>query len=816
MQVRYKTSTLSGLAAGVAFSAVAAGMGQAAWAQAADEPVEVQGEAAGQPDGSRRLNTVVVQSTKRETTLQDAPISIGVVDGETIADYNIADLTDLQGFVPALTVQKTFGNWTVRVRGLGSGQTNTAFDSSVSIFNDGIYCGRSRCLEAGFFDTENVEVARGPQGALFGKSTIAGAITVTSARPTDVFSGYVRAGTELEHGGYRFDGAVSGPLSETLRGRLALQYKDLDGDVKNLATGQDDNSVEAVAARGSFEWDITADTQLWGKVETASNDVYGRRNQLASAGALLSPTSPVDPDNIETNPDDVRIVSTGIGREDFDVSDQTAITLALDTSIGDHTLTLIGGHWQLDYENFLDVDGVPETILNTTLTEDYEQNSLEARLLSPTGQTLEYIVGAMYHTSTTETSQVSQFFPGFYQSVGVPPFLTDAIPGATGALRSFERDTDTVSIYGQLTWNVSDRLSIIGDLRYTEEEQDGRAQGQNVTYPDISGPPVLTPDAPFQSNPEYLFFQVREDESLDPSIRAIYELTDEINVYAAYSTGSKPGGLKANDGGLGGVLLSRDAAFLEEFVGQSVVTPEDLRSGLTLKQGNGVFDFEDEDAENFEIGTKMVLADGRVNLNAAAFSMQFDNLQTSSYDGTQFIIGNAASAEVTGLEIESQWLATDALTLTASGAFLDATYDEYLSAQCPVGPDGNLEDPTCIDGEGDLSGRQLERTPEVELNLGAAWQSGLTETLDLTASLDYYYSSELFLRQDYDPNGRQDAFSKWNARLAIGPRQGGWQVALIGRNLTDERTIQHAYEVLSDFVSLSEGRTVFLEASYDW
>lgn len=337
-----------------------------------------------EPNVDRRLGQVIVTSTKRNTALQDAPISVGVVPGEVIAEYNITDLSDLQGFVPSLVVQKTFGNWAVRIRGLGSGVTNIAFDSSVSIFNDGIYCGRSRCLETGFFDVENVEIARGPQGALFGKSTIAGAITVASARPTDTFEAYVTAGAELENGGYRTTGAVSGPLADNLSGRIALQYQDLDGDMENKATGQKDNSVESLALRGSLLWDIGPDTELWAKIETGWTDVLGRRNQLAGPGALASPNAPIDPATLETIVNDVRYVSTGTSNEDFDYSDQFGVSTTFDTKIGDHTLSLIGGYWALQYNNFLDVDGVPEPLLNSSLYEEYEQTSLEARVLSPT------------------------------------------------------------------------------------------------------------------------------------------------------------------------------------------------------------------------------------------------------------------------------------------------------------------------------------------------------------------------------------------------------------------------------------------------
>lgn len=359
-------------------------------------------------------------------------------------------------------------------------------------------------------------------------------------------------------------------------------------------------------------------------------------------------------------------------------------------------------------------------------------------------------------------------------------------------------------------------MSIIGDIRYTNESQDALGYALPITFPDTETA-VYTANAPFQAgSPEYRFFQIRDDESVDPSIRALYKLTDDINVYAAYSTGSKPGGLKANDGALGNILLQRDAAFQQRYVGQSGLTRADLAGGLTLQQGNGVFDFEDETAENFELGTKMILADGAVNLNAAVFQMTFENLQTSSYDGTQFIIGNAAAADVSGFEIEGQWLATDSLKLSGSAAFLDATYGEYKNSQCPIGADGNKEDAACVDGQGDLSGRRLERTPEVELNLSAAYNRDVGNNLSLSAMIDMYYSSDFYVRQDFDPDGLQDSFTKWNARVGLGDTDGKWELALIGRNITDERTIQHAYEVLSPFVALGQGRVIKLEATKRW
>jgi iron complex outermembrane receptor protein len=251
-------------------------------------------------------------------------------------------------------------------------------------------------------------------------------------------------------------------------------------------------------------------------------------------------------------------------------------------------------------------------------------------------------------------------------------------------------------------------------------------------------------------------------------------------------------------------------------VGQPTVTPADMIAGLTLEQGNGIFDFEGEDATNYEIGAKGFFLDGRASLSAAVFVMQFDNLQTSSYDGTRFIIQNAASADVTGFELEGTWQATDKLQLSAAVGHTDAEYDEFLGAQCIVADaEGTLEDPSCVDGEEDLSGERLERSPEWEANVRGDWQSQLTENLLLLANVSMYYSSDYYVRQDFHPLGRQDSFTKWDARISLASVADTWELAFLGRNLTDERVIQHAYEVAgSSFVAESRGRTLGVDFTY--
>ena len=763
---------------------------------------------------AQALEEVIVTAQKREQSVMDVPISIGVMTGATIDEFDISDMTDLQSFMPSLTVQSTFGNYAVRIRGIGSGVTNLAFDSSVTVYNDGVYCGRSKCLESAFLDVERIEVARGPQGALFGKSTVAGAISMVSRKPTDEFEGYVRGNYEFETESYVGNAVVSGPITDTLRGRLAASYTETGGWVKNPYVSGDEPDGDSWIARGALSWDANDVTTFDLKIEGGDSNSDGRSNQLVSDLGLF-PAINTDP-NPEYKANDKRRVSTGIpGKEDFLDSEFGMATLTMNTEVWDHSFVGIANYWSYDQKWWLDVDGTPDPYLNSYLSDKYESSSIGLRALSPTGNTIEYIAGIWYQDSTTETRQYASYSPEFFEGLGLPPAIISPINN--GMDRNFDRDSNVYSIYGQLTWNITDQLALITDLRYTDEEQDGKGWAYPIQLPDgYNG--VYAPPPPSYAgfDAEYHFKENRSDDKVDPSVRLQYQVNDDIMVYAVYAEGSKPGGLKANDPDLGDQLLAvQDPAYYEKYVGQHTVTPEDLIAGVELQQGNGIFDFEKEEATNYEIGGKMTFLDGAATITTAIFHMEFDNLQTSSYNGTAFIIGNAASADVDGFEVESTWQVTDNLRLQAMAAYIDASYSDYTQGQCPVG-NGNIQkDPDCIDGQADLKGEPLERSPEWEGNILAFWNSQLTSTLNLVANASVHYSEEYGVRVDYAPKGKQDAFYHYDARVGIAAANDKWEVALIGRNLSDEYTIQHAYEVAgSEFQSLTQGRTVSLDLIY--
>ncbi len=786
----------------VALFSIAAGFGSAAVALA-EESTPV-------------LEEVVVTATKRASNLQDVPISVGVLTGDFISTFDIKDVSDAQNFVPGLQVQTTFGSWAVRIRGLGSGITNLAFDSSVPVYIDDVYCGRGKCMESAFLDVDRLEVARGPQGALFGKSTIAGAINAISTRPTEEFEAEIKVGRELEYGGFSTTGYVSGPVSDQLRARLAVRYDDLDGYTDNIAIGREDGDKETKSARLSLEFDADDVTTFYLKLETGEWYMDGRNNQLVKPGAMSAATT--DPRQ-EYRSDERRSVSTGVEKEDFYDYEWDSLTLTVDTEVAEHSVKAIIGHWSYENEWFLDVDGHPEAILNTYLADEYDQTTAELRILSPTNKTFEYIVGAWYQESELTTRQFSPFYPTFWQSL-LPPFLHGAInSNPSGMDRNFTRDSDAYSIYGQLTWNISDRWRAILDARYTDEEQEGLGNAWPLLFTDGTFNPARVAQSTFGHNTEYLFRQDRDDDSLDPSLRVQYDANEDLMVYGVYAKGSKSGGMKANDATLGAQLVARaaDPVYAQRFIGVSAVTEPEIAAGLALKQGNGVFDFEDEEAESWELGMKTSLLDSSASLAVALFTTEYTDLQTSTYDGTQFIIGNAGSATVNGLEVEFSWQATENLRLNSSISLIDAEYDDFAGSDCVINSSGEPANADCdpVTGTENLKGEQIERSADMEFNLSAIWQSQLTDNTRLKAYASVYHSDDYFVQPTQGDYATQDSYTKWDARVAIASNDESWEVGVTGRNLSDEMTIQHAYNIAgSHFRSLGMGRSVTLEAIF--
>ena len=420
--------------------------------------------------GEFTLEEIIVTAQKRPQTLQDVPLSVSAVDGEFVADAAITEIAGLGEFVPNLQTSASPFNSIITIRGLGSGGANRAFEQSVAMFIDGTYAGRSNQFLTPFFDVERIEIVRGPQGVLFGKNAIAGGISVVSAKPTDDFEANVKASYELENDGHAMETVISGPLSDTLRGRLAAKAAREGGYLESTTTGDDDGEIDSYVVRGILDWDVTDDLQLSLKLENARRDQEGNLFQISeipATGATSSLFALVGGDTTERLDDKRSADSNEFTNIE---TDNLALNVEYATDAG--VLTWVSSYSGYDYEQLLDADMSSLAFAVLPAMEEFEQFSHEIRFTSELGNTIDYIVGANYLDQEINLGHGFDFnFPTLNPlllaggATTLPPF------GVSPRWR-YDQDTSSWSVFGEVTWNIKDNLRVALGLRYTEEKKE--------------------------------------------------------------------------------------------------------------------------------------------------------------------------------------------------------------------------------------------------------------------------------------------------------------------------------------------------------
>lgn len=602
------------LLSGAAMMAVVIGAAPA-MAQAADAVADDSGG-----------NEIIVTAQKRAQNLQDVPISMEVVSGERIADFAAVDFKAVQNYVPNVFVQQTNGNDTIYIRGFGSPPQNFSFDQAVSVYMDGIYAGKMRQALNPFFDVARVEVLRGPQGALYGKNTPAGAVSVVSAGPTPTFEGGVTASYNFDLKGYDLTGYVSGPVSDTLSLRVATRLQNQEGYIKNIGTGRDDPRNKLQLIRVSALWEPTDNFDLTAKLEMSKYERVGG----------IGVSSPVD---TEQQPKLVRYTEEyPLGREGY-TNRSVLGSVSANLKVGDHTLTSITGYswFNGDVTNYFDqqtpTGAIVENSVGNKYPENFHQFSQEVRLLSPTGGTLEYVVGAYYDTARYNVN------PYLYYNV-------EAFNIVSLNQLYFHQKSRTISVFGQATLRPTDGLRVIGSLRYTNTHKDGTFSGKL-----LRGQIFRALTSAEGSISEGL---------TDPSITVQYDVSPNLMIYAVYGRGSKSGGFVSN----------------------------------TLGTVDSTFVYKPERSRNWEAGIKSTLWDGRATFNVSVYDTKFTNLQTSGYnpDTSSYITKNAASATAKGIEGSLRIAPSRYFDITASAAYQDIKYDSYPNAPCLAGMTGTVCD----------------------------------------------------------------------------------------------------------------------------
>lgn len=712
-----------------------------------------------------QLEEVIVTSTYREESLQDIPIAVTALNGDLMTREDIVDLTGISLNTPNFSFTEFAPGQTIPVmRGIGSADDGAGLDNSIAIFLDGVYIGRGAGNNFEMFDLERVEVVRGPQGTLFGRNAIGGAVVIKTKKPAEEFEGKV-ALTAGNYGTFRAQGYVSGPLGDNLRGKLVASTRQHDGFVDNAVLGTELQDEDNMSFRGQLLWagensewllsadyseDDRADMGRTPIVDNAPLQLIMEMNGVPG-GARGTPRTNASPYDGYSERELGGISLTGTF--EFASGSLTSITAArtVDTS---WQMTSIGtgvGGLGLPFDEVVD-----------DINESVDTFSQELRWTSNIDGPLSYTAGLYYFMEDTDRVEVFRTtVAGQYNDPNLPFRTTDV--GSQNILGNdyaqTANETTSIAVFASLDYELTDRLTLTAGLRYTRDEKDYTATSVNCGM--VAGMDPALNGTQFVNWPGCggvgasglriiaETFEVTPEDSwsdVSPKLSAQYALNDNTMVYASWSKGFKSGGFAGSQG-------------VEAVAADPV---------------------DQETASNYEIGIKSDVTDS-LRINATAFYMDYEDLQVVRFGpvpGSEFgtfVTTNLGSADIQGFELESTWFITDALRLDGFVAYLDSEGNDLI-----------------ING-GDYSGKQLVGAPELSYNVRASYEQSFAFG-GISASVTLSHEDES--RRDYvDDRIKVDERDLLDARLAWTSTSGAIEVAVWGKNLTEEDYIAHMYVI---------------------
>ncbi|WP_372865095.1 TonB-dependent receptor [Spongiibacter sp.] len=708
------------------------------------------------------LEEVIITAQKREESLQDVPISLVAMSAEMMADANIGNMEDISNYTPNLSVFSHAPFTSLQVRGLGS-PFDKGFEQSAGLFLDGVYLGRLAFLDAAFLDVASVEILRGPQGTLFGKNTISGAISIRSKQPSQQleFSGEAIGGDEnLE----KYSVTANVPLNDRLALRASGMVNQRDGAVYNTTLNRDEGSVDSRIARLQLRWDIldwldmtvsAADTNQEFRlgsfqVQTASDEQF----QLMQ---FYDPRVEMDPSN-EISSQDYPAETYQTGNK-FDIR--------LNAQLWGHEFSWINALTTLEEESNSDLDFSPIPLLYFLNGEDYEQLSTELRIVSPLGMLdgkFDYVAGVYAAQSDTQIKVIIDAAPRpedlltGLSATGVAvgpldPVLASVVGGGPGERLLIDGDQQNFSTaaYAQASWHFNTSWSLTGGIRVSREIKHVDQQLQMFTGgTDVDGP-VFTQ---LVTAEEYRLIDKRVDEDVSPKLSLSWMPADDLTFYGSVAAGFKSGG----------------------YSGSAV------RAEIT--------EVEPEGSLTYEVGAKTRLFDGAASLNFATFYTEFDDLQLTIFEGNVSRISNAAGAISKGAELESAFVTPWGISGNLAVAYLDASFTDYQNGPCPAG-----EETPC-----DLTGRPLANAPLWKANFSLNYFHDLWDLpIGLLVGVDLLYEDDKFLQADQDPIDFQSEYGTYNLRMRLSDDDEQWSVQAFLRNAGDK----HALEGSGDIPTLS-------------
>ncbi|MDQ0466887.1 outer membrane receptor protein involved in Fe transport [Caulobacter ginsengisoli] len=760
--------SVSGLAA------LAGGVGMARAAETDAEPT--------------MLSDVIVTARKREENIQNIPVAVSALSGKQLERQSLKSIEDISASMPQLTVSRgsSGSGATISVRGIGSSSTSIGIEQSVAVIVDGVYYGQGRIINEGFFDMKQVEVLKGPQALFFGKNATAGVLSFTSAGPTGEFEAMGRLGYEFDSKTPSIEAVVSGPVTDTFGLRLAVRGSQMQGGyVQNQASAmplstlnvntfastlhvspapeKDIPGEQDFVARLTGQWNPNDAFSLTLKAAVDTYRVTDAtwNDELISCplgSAQVHPGEICNKDwKIQQNdvPKDIAATNPLLGRHGgqlYQDYDSYSFTANADYRAGPVTFSSVTGlHHFVNY--FLgDYDFTGSANGGTWGTEksEYRAFSEEIRFQTDLDGPFDFMGGVYYQNTQLDFHQ-QIIFPGALED----PTVTRPELRYITLEKLSRTDGTTFAGFGQVIWKIADGWELTAGGRYTHETKDSTFD-QPYVISLYQG--VFVPNSPLNANQSF--------NDLSPEVTLTWRPRSNLTLYAAYKRGFKSGGFS------GSALHSINT------------TVDDLT-------------FEPEKPQGFEGGVKATLFDGTLRASFDVFSYDYKDFQIDFFDATkiQYITTNAGSVKTEGAEFQAEWAPEFAHGLLISGSlsYNKSRYEDFGGAPC-WGGQRPSQGCTIVGGRPvqDLSGKPTANAPEWTGSLQADYQSEPINGLVFGLSGNLHGSSDYLLSPFANPNGRQDAYTVFDASARLGGEDGRWEVALIGKNLTDEYVLTSA------------------------
>ncbi|HCF7732136.1 TPA: TonB-dependent receptor [Pseudomonas aeruginosa] len=764
-------------------------LGGALPASAADAPApaeEAPPLASSVPDkADTALGKVTVTARRREEDSQKVPTPITVLGGETLEAQRISRVQDLQQVLPSVNVAYIHARQSsVAVRGIGNNPASDGLEGSAGIYLDNVYLGRPGMAVFDLLDIEQLELLRGPQGTLFGKNTTAGVLNISTRAPTFTAERTVEV-SGGQDGYFQGRGTVSGPLGETLAGRLSAYRTRDDGYIKNIHDDNYLNGGERQGARGQLLFEPNEDFSLrWiadYNEEDSSNGsmvVYGAAERFWQRAALVGASPLRDPQRKKVNINGRQHVSVHQGGSSLEANWNLA---------GGYRLTSISAYryWHFTPAND---EQLNVSAINDTGVEVHDrQFSQEIRLASPTGGAFDYVVGAYAFRQNLGNKTFTSYGPlaDLYLLGANLGALNDTYSKANGKI-----ETDSFALFAQGTWHLSERLDFTAGLRGTYEEKNAKVE----RFAPLGGAVVGGVGAAVRNG------QLGAYDSGDLSqynfapsalLSLSYQFSDDLLGYASLSHGEKSGGVN-------------------------------LAVGSAPSAGADSLLVGPERANDAELGLKSTLFDRRLLLNANLFWTGIHGYQaTTLYQApgsTQLVqvLANAGSVRSRGLEFEATALPLRGLTLNFNGSYNDVTYLSFKDAPCPAEVSTRPGAPSSCD----LTGQRVVGASKWIANLNGEYQWRLDDRLQPYVSASYAYRSAAEGTLDNSDLSKIDGYALVN--LAAGLRSdlgdGQLDTSVWLKNAFDKDYYLSAFASINGSYTASVGqpRTLGVSLRYDF